>query len=115
MARVKRGKIKTKKRTKILKLTKGFRAPYSTKKKLAKEAILHKFKYAYIGRKQKKRNFHRLWQVRLNTYLRNRGLKYSEFIHSLKEKNVELNRKVLSELASSYPSVLDKIIDYVKA
>jgi len=114
MSRVKRGKIKAKKRRKILKLTEGFRTPYSTKKKFAKEAILHKFKYAYIGRKQKKRNFRRLWQVRLNAYLRNRRLKYSEFIHSLKEKNIELNRKVLGELALNYPNVLDKIIDYAR-
>lgn len=115
MARVKRGKIKTKKREKILKLTKGFRSPYSTKKKFAKEALLHAFKYAYIGRKQKKRNFRRLWQVRINAYLRNKGLKYSEFMNLLKTKNVALNRKVLSELAANYPEVFDKIIDFVKA
>lgn len=115
MARVKRGVIKAKKRRKILKLVKGFRRPYGTKKKFAKEALLHAFKYAYIGRKQKKRNFRRLWQVRINAYLRSKGLKYSTFIHNLKEKNVQINRKVLSELAQRYPLVFDKILEEVKS
>ncbi len=115
MSRVKRGVIKLKKRKKLLKLVKGFRAPYGTKKKFAKEALLHAFKYAYIGRKQKKRNFRRLWQVRINAYLRNKGLKYSEFIHALRENNILLNRKILSELAQNYPSVFDKIIETVKS
>jgi large subunit ribosomal protein L20 len=113
MARVKRGKIKIKKRRKILKLVKGFRRPYSTKKKFAKEAILHAYKYAYIGRKQKKRNFRRLWQVRINSALREKGLKYSKFIHLMKEKNINLNRKVLSELAQNYPVIFEKIVSEV--
>lgn len=115
MARVKRGKIKAKKRRKILRLVKGFRAPYGTKKKFAKEAILHAFKYAYIGRKQKKRNFRRLWQVRINAALRPLGLKYSTFIHSLKEKNINLNRKTLSELALNYPNIFEKLVNQVKS
>jgi large subunit ribosomal protein L20 len=110
MARVKRGKIKIKKRRKILKLVKGFRRPYSTKKKFAKEAILHAYKYAYIGRKQKKRNFRKLWQVRINSVLREKGSKYSNFIHLMKEKNINLNRKVLAELAQNYPVVFEKIV-----
>lgn len=114
MARVKRGVIKNKKRKKILKLAKGFRAPYSTKKKFAKEALLHAFKYAYIGRKQKKRNFRRLWQVRINAGVRPYGLNYSKFIHLLKQKNINLNRKVLSEIAQNYPQIWEKIIEYVK-
>ncbi len=114
MVRVKRGKIKAKKRRKILKLAKGFRAPYSTKEKFAKEALLHAFRHAYIGRKEKKRNFRRLWQVRLNAALRPLGLKYSSFIRSLKEKNINLNRKILSELALNYPDVFEKLIKQVK-
>jgi len=110
MSRVKRGKIKTKKRRKILKLVKGFRAPYSTKRKFAKEAILHAYKYTYIGRKQKKRNFRRLWQTRINAYLKEKGLKYNNFIHSLNKKNINLNRKVLAELAQNYPNVFEMII-----
>jgi large subunit ribosomal protein L20 len=113
MARVKRGKIKLKRREKILRLVKGFRKPYSTKKKFAKEAILHAYKYAYIGRKQKKRNFRRLWQVRINSVLREKGLKYSKFIHLMKEKNIDLNRKVLAELAQNYPVIFEKIVSEV--
>ncbi len=115
MARVKRGKIKLKKRKKILKLAKGFRAPYGTKKKFAKEALLHAFKYAYIGRKQKKRNFRRLWQVRINAGVRKYGLNYSKFIYLLKQKNLNLNRKVLSELAINYPNIFEKLVEYVKS
>jgi large subunit ribosomal protein L20 len=113
MARVKRGKIKVKKRRKILRLVKGFRRPYSIKKKFAKEAILHAYKYAYIGRKQKKRNFRRLWQVRINSALKAKGLKYSNFIHLMKEKNIDLNRKVLAELAQNYPVIFEKVVNEV--
>jgi large subunit ribosomal protein L20 len=113
MARVKRGKIKLKRREKILRLVKGFRRPYSTKKKFAKEAILHAYKYTYIGRKQKKRNFRRLWQVRINSVLKAKGLKYSNFLHLIKEKNVDLNRKVLAELAQNYPVIFEKIVSEV--
>jgi large subunit ribosomal protein L20 len=113
MARVKRGKIKIKKRRKILKLVKGFRRPYSTKKKFAKEAILHAYKYAYIGRKQKKRNFRKLWQTRINAALKAKGLKYSHFLHLMKEKNINLNRKVLAELAQNYPVIFEKIVSEV--
>jgi len=113
MARVKRGKIKIKKRRKILKLVKGFRRPYSTKKKFAKEAILHAYKYAYIGRKQKKRNFRKLWQTRINAALKEKGLKYSHFLHLMKEKNINLNRKVLAELAQNYPVIFEKIVSEV--
>ena len=115
MARVKRGVIKTKKRKKILKLARGFRAPYSTKKKFAKEALLHAFRHAYQGRKQKKRDFRRLWQVRINAGVRPFGLNYSKFIYLLKQKNINLNRKVLSELAKDYPEIWQKLVDYVKA
>lgn len=114
MSRVKRGVIKNKKRKKLLKRVKGFRKPYSNKKKFAKEAILHAEKRAYEGRKQKKRDFRRLWQVRINAYLRSKGLKYSQFVFLLKEKNISLNRKVLAELANKSPQVFDKIIEYLR-
>lgn len=115
MARVKRGIIKSKKRKKILKLAKGFRAPYGTKKKFAKEALLHAYKHAYQGRKQKKRDFRRLWQVRINAALRSLPYKlnYSKFINLLKKNNIELNRKVLSELAINYPEKFNKIVENV--
>ncbi|MFZ8848183.1 MAG: 50S ribosomal protein L20 [Minisyncoccia bacterium] len=114
MARVKRGTIKTKKRKKILKLAKGYKWQRKSKEKFAKEAILHAFKHAYEGRKKKKRYFRRLWQVRLNAFLRERGMKYSEFIHKLKENNIQLNRKVLAEIALNYPNIMEEILEAVK-
>lgn len=114
MSRVKRGKIKTKKRRKLLKLTKGFRKPFGNKKKFAKEALLHAFKYAYIGRKQKKRMARRIWQVRLNAFLRSNNIKYSQFINRLKKNKIELDRKVLSELVQKYPQVSEKLLTAIK-
>jgi len=113
MVRVKRGKIKTKKRKKILKLAKGYKWQRKSKEKFAKEAILHAGVHSYRGRKEKKRNFRRLWQVQLNAFLRQHDLKYSQFIHQLKENQIELNRKVLSELANSYPQVLTNLIETI--
>jgi large subunit ribosomal protein L20 len=113
MARVKRGKIKTKKRKKILKLAKGYKWQRKSKEKFAKEAILHAGVHSYRGRKEKKRNFRRLWQVQLNAFLRQHDLKYSQFIHQLKENQIELNRKVLSELANNYPQVLTNLIETI--
>jgi large subunit ribosomal protein L20 len=114
MARVKRGKIKTKKRRKLLKLAKGYKFGGKSKKRAAKERLLHAFVHSYQGRKQKKRDYRKLWQVRLSAFLKERNLKYSEFINQLKKKNIILNRKVLSQLAIEYPQVLEKIIQEVK-
>ncbi|GIW66844.1 MAG: 50S ribosomal protein L20 [Candidatus Parcubacteria bacterium] len=111
MVRIKRGKIKTKKRKKILKLAKGYKWGRKSKEKFAKEAILHAGVKSYRGRKEKKRNFRRLWQVQINAFLRSRGLKYSTFINQLKENNIELDRKILADLANNYPRVLDNIIE----
>lgn len=114
MVRVTRGVIKTKKRRKLLKLTKGYRWGRKNTKRRAKEAVLHAFQHAYEGRKQKKRDFRRLWNVRLNAALRPLETKYSEFIHNLKENNIDLNRKVLSELAKDYPEVFSKLVSVIK-
>jgi large subunit ribosomal protein L20 len=113
MARVKRGTLKTKKRRKILKLTKGYKWGRKKLKRAAKEAVLHAFTHAYQGRKQKKRDFRRVWQVRLNAALREKGLKYSAFIHQMKRKNIKLNRKVLSELAYGYSDVFDRLVEEI--
>jgi large subunit ribosomal protein L20 len=113
MVRVKRGKIKTKKRKKILKLAKGYKWQRKSKEKFAKEAILHAGVHSYHGRKEKKRDFRRLWQVQLNAFLKQHDLKYSQFIHQLKENQIELNRKVLSELANNYPQVLTNLIETI--
>lgn len=114
MARVKRGVIKTKKRQKLLRLTKGFQWGRKNTKKRAKEAVLHAFQHAYEGRKQKKRDFRRLWNVRLNAALRSLGRKYSEFISHLHQNQITLNRKVLSELAKDYPETFARLVAEVK-
>jgi large subunit ribosomal protein L20 len=114
MARSKRGKIKLKKRKRLLKLAKGYKWHRSKKKKSAREAILHAGVHSFRGRKEKKRNFRRLWQIHINNFVRNYGLNYSQFIHLLRENNINLNRKVLSELARKYPQTLEKIIEEVK-
>ncbi|MEM1973890.1 MAG: 50S ribosomal protein L20 [Thermoplasmata archaeon] len=114
MVRVKRGKIKTKKRKKLLRLAKGYKWGRKSKEKFAKEAILHAFKHAYEGRKKKKRDFRRLWQIRLNAFLRERGLKYSTFIKKLKDNNIKLNRKILAELSMNYPTIMEEIVNSVK-
>lgn len=114
MARVKRGIIKHKKREKILKLTKGFRGHYSKKKKFAKEALLHAFKHSYEDRKKKKRNFRRLWQIRINAAARNYNLTYSNLINQLKKNNIALNRKILSQLAKDHNSIFASLLEHVK-
>lgn len=114
MVRVKRGKIKHKKREKLLKLTRGFKWGRKSKKRQAKEAILHKLSHAFRGRKEKKRVYRRLWITKIGAAARSFGLNYSNFINSLKTKNIELDRKILADLAENHPQVFEKIIDFVK-
>jgi len=114
MARVKRGVIKLKKRRKLLKLAKGYKWGRKNTKRRAKEAVLHAFQHAYEGRKQKKRDFRALWNVRLNAALRQLDSKYSEFQYLLKQKQIALNRKVLSELAQNYPETFAQVVSEVK-
>ncbi|MGC8776084.1 MAG: 50S ribosomal protein L20 [Minisyncoccia bacterium] len=114
MSRVKRGKIKNKKRAKLLKLTKGFKWGRKSKKRLAKEAILHKLSHAFRGRKEKKRNYRNLWTTKINAASRSYNLKYSQFIKALKDKQIKLDRKILADLAENHPQIFEKIIDFVK-
>jgi len=114
MVRVKRGKIAHKRRKKILKQTKGFRWGRKSKYRLAKEALYHALKYSYRDRRVKKRNFRRLWQTKINAAVRNYGLSYSKFIHNLKGKNIEIDRKILAELAENHPEIFKKIVKKVK-
>ena len=80
----------------------------------AKEAVLHAGEYAFKGRKLRKRDFRALWIIRINAALREMGLTYSKFINQLKLKKVEVDRKILSELATNYPAVLKKVVEKVK-
>ncbi len=114
MTRVKRGKIATKKRRKILKYTKGFRWSRKSKERAAKEALLHAWTHAFMGRKKKKRDFRSLWQVKINAEVRKNGLSYSKFINKLKNSKIELDRKVLAEIAEKHPKVFKKIVEKIK-
>lgn len=114
MARVKRGKTAHQRRKRLLKLAKGFRWSRKSKFRLAKEALFHAFKYSYRDRRTKKRDFRRLWQVQLNAACRAHGLSYSKFIHNLKEKNILLDRKILSQLAREHSHIFAKIVEKTK-
>lgn len=115
MTRVKRGVISHKKREKILKYTKGFKWGRKSKERAAKEALLHAWPAAFRGRKEKKRNFRRLWQVQINAAVRPYGLTYSRFIAGLKKQNIILDRKILANLAQNYPQIFEKIVKEVKS
>lgn len=110
MSRVKKGVNALKTRRNVLKMVKGYRFGRSTKEKQAYEAISHAGVYAFAHRRDKKGDMRRLWNVRLNSVLRENGLSYSKFIGDLKKKNITLNRKMLSELASSRPETFKKIL-----
>ena len=99
MTRVKRGSVARKRRKKILKLAKGFRGSHSKLFRTAKQQVLKALKYSYIDRKKKKRDYRRLWIVRINAAVRLYNLNYRDFISYLKRNQIALNRKMLSHLA----------------
>jgi len=102
-------------RRKILKQAKGYRGARSRRFKVAKDAVEKALQYAYRDRKRKKREFRRLWITRINAAARQNGMRYSRFIHALKENDIKLNRKVLAELAINDPDGFKEIVDRVKA
>jgi large subunit ribosomal protein L20 len=112
--RIKRGTVRIKKRKRLLAHAKGFRWRRSNVYRLAKEAVHHAWANSYVGRKQKKRNFRRLWNIQINAASRENGLSYSKFIHGLKQNNIELDRKVLSELARENPRVFKELVEKIK-
>lgn len=114
MARVKGGKISQKRRRHLLKYVKGFRWQRKSKVRKAKVALYHAWTYAFRDRKAKKREFRQLWQSQINAACREQGLNYSQFIHGLKEKNIELDRKILAQIWQQYPQVFQKIVEKVK-
>lgn len=111
MPRVKRGTIAHKKREKLLKKVKGFRWGRKSKERAAKEALLHAESRMFRGRKEKKRNFRSLWTVRLNAAARDNGTTYSKLIAGMKKHKIELDRKVLADMALSAPEALKKVIE----
>ena len=114
MVRVKKGKAAHKHRKNVLKYTKGFRWGRKSKYKLAKEALLHGWVYAYRDRRAKKRDFRQLWQIQINAACRQQGLNYSRFIYGLKKKKIEIDRKILANLAQNHPTIFEKIVEKVK-
>lgn len=114
MVRVKRGTTSLKTRRNVLKQVKGYRFGRSKKERQAREAIAHAGAYAFTHRKDKKGDFRRLWTVRLNAALRPLGTTYSKFINALKKKNIELDRKVLAEIAQKNPESFARIVEQVK-
>jgi large subunit ribosomal protein L20 len=114
MARVKSGLITKKKHKKLLKLAKGYRMTRHKQFKKAKEAVLHAGEYAYVGRKKRKREFRKLWIIRLNAVLRSLNLNYSKFIHLLKQKNIILDRKILAQVSVEHPKIFKKIVQYAQ-
>lgn len=114
MVRVKRGLMTKKRHKKILKATKGYRMLNSKVFSRAKNAWMKAGLNAYIWRKRKKRDFRRLWNVRINIASRENGLSYSKLISGLYNKKVKLNRKVLSNLAISNPKVFANVVKFVK-
>ncbi|MBT9133208.1 MAG: 50S ribosomal protein L20 [Firmicutes bacterium] len=111
MVRVKRGKIAQKRRKRLLKYAKGFRWGRKSKYKLAKQAIMKSWSYAYRDRKVKKREIRMLWQSQINAACRQFGLPYSKFIAGLKKNKIELDRKILTNLAQKYPQIFEKIVE----
>lgn len=115
MARIKGATMTRKRRNKVLKLAKGY---YGSKSKLfrtAKQAVMKSGQYAYVGRKQKKRDFRRLWITRISAAAKANGMNYSTFINGLKKADINLNRKMLAELAISDPAAFTALADKVKA
>ena len=110
MVRVKRGVTAKKRHKKILRLAKGYRMTKRKNIKVAKEAVLHAGQYAFMGRKLKKRDFRRLWIIRLNAALSKSEIKYNRFIHLLKEAKVTIDRKILAKLAVEHQEIFNGLV-----
>ena len=115
MARVKGAMMTRKHRNKILGLAKGYWGAKSKHYKMANQAMMKSGRYAYIGRKQKKRDFRRLWITRISAAVAPFGLNYSRFMYGLKKAGVEMNRKSLSELAINDSAAFAALVDVAKA
>ncbi len=115
MARVKGAMATRKRRKKVLKLAKGYFGGKSRLFKTAKQAVMKSGNYAYIGRKQKKRDFRRLWITRISAACKANGMNYSTFMNGLKKAGVELNRKMLSEIAISDPAAFTALTETSKS
>ena len=114
MARVKGAMMTRKRRKKTLKLAKGYWGSKSKHFKMAKEQVMKSGNYAFVGRKQKKRDFRSLWITRINNAVRAQGMNYSTFMNGLKKSGIELNRKMLSEMAIHDPASFNALVETAK-
>ncbi len=114
MTRVKRGVTARARHKKVLKFTKGHYGARHRLFKTANESMIHALLYAYRDRRQRKRNFRRLWITRINAASRQHQLSYSRFMHGLKQADVKLNRKILADLAVNDPQAFGAIVDVAK-
>ena len=115
MARIKGALMTRKRRNNVLKLAKGYYGSKSTLFKTAKQAVMKSGNYAYIGRKQKKRDFRRLWISRISAACKMNGMNYSTFINGLKKADINLNRKMLAEIAVADPAAFTALTEKAKA
>ncbi|MDO4942539.1 MAG: 50S ribosomal protein L20 [Lachnospiraceae bacterium] len=114
MARVKGGMGAKKRHNRVLKLAKGYRGARSKQYRVAKQSVMRALTSSYAGRKQRKRQFRQLWIARINAAARMNGLSYSKFMHGLKLAGVDMNRKMLSELAISDPAAFTALAEVAK-
>ncbi|NJN49363.1 MAG: 50S ribosomal protein L20 [Alkalinema sp. RL_2_19] len=114
MARVKRGNVARKRRKKVLKLAKGFRGSHSRLFRIANQQVMKALRNAYRDRRKRKRDFRRLWITRINAASRSHGMSYSQLIGKLKKANVEINRKMLAQLAVFDPAGFEQVVEIAK-
>ena len=110
MARIKRGNVARKRRKKILQLAKGYRGAHSCLFRVANQQVMKALRYSYVGRKQKKRTFRRLWITRINSASKLKNLTYNKVIHNFKKSNIDLNRKMLSQIAILDTQTFNKLV-----
>ncbi len=115
MARVKGAMATRKRRKRVLKLAKGYRGAKSKLFRTAKQAVMKSLVYAYIGRKQRKRDFRRLWITRISAAAKLNGINYSQFMNGLKKAGIDINRKMLSEIAIADPKAFTELVEKAKA
>ena len=111
MVRIKRGNVARKRRKKVLAMASGYRGAHSILFRVANQQVMKALRYSYIGRKQKKRIFRRIWISRINATSRLNGISYSQLINKFKKSNIDLNRKMLSQLAILDSSTFKSLID----
>lgn len=115
MARVKGGTVTRKRHNRVLKLAKGYRGAKSKQFRTAKQAVMKSLNYSYVGRKLRKREFRSLWITRINAAARLNGMSYSRFMNGLRKANIDINRKMLADLAVNDANAFSQLVQTAKA